>query len=514
MSEFSGTPKNGLFVRYSLLPFPPRDLFMPFVVVCPECDAQLKSNALIAAGRTITCPSCKTKFITERDSKEIGGGSKASVSVPPAPKPKPKPSRDEEEDFDDEDDRPPVKKKAKASRDEDEDEEDERPKKKVSKNRDYEDEDENDRPKKKVSKNRDYDDDEDDDEDRPRHKKKGKKKPQKSKLPWILGLAGGGGIALLGILTLVLFLTDTFPFNKKEDKKVANNPPQDGGPNNFGQVGNTASELLKLVPVNYNSIASFDLDEIRKDPMLAEAAKGMGEAFAFGFDAANIQKVFIFGVLDDEKKNGCVILKLKPNTDMSKFDQTYGAKATTINGLKAYDLDMGLWYFADQSTLVMGKKDQLSATIGKTQTPSGLMQEVAKRTTGVFTMGAVGIDEEGPFEELLQQLSGKSNPQQKQKTIWGVVNASIKPNHAEMVETYNYENTTIAKSEHQKLTTALDSHKNNLNVLLNRIRSGQLKVDDSPEEVKMAIETAKVSINGSTITITFNQPKNPEKFSK
>ncbi len=360
---------------------------MPFVVVCPECDAQLKSNALIAAGRTITCPSCKTKFTTERDSKEIGGGSKASVSVPPAPKPKPKPSRDEEEDFEDEDERP-VKKKVKASRDEDEEEEDERPKKKVSKNRDYEDEDENDRPKKKVSKNRDYDDDEDDDEDRPRHKKKGKKKPQKSKLPWILGLAGGGGIALLGILTLVLFLTDTFPFNKKEDKKVVNNPPQGGGPNNpnppSGSSGNVVLDVLRYAPSNIQTAIFIDIEKVRLDSILGPAANKLADEFTFGvLTADEVGRVGVF-LTGKEKESGVLVIQIRPSFNRANFDQKIGKQPSLLNGVSVYETETGITYFGDPSTLVIGPKAVLLPILGKPQTPNANLQEFAQGATGVF----------------------------------------------------------------------------------------------------------------------------------
>lgn len=100
---------------------------MPYVIICPACNSQLKSKTLIPAGRTLVCPSCKTKFTTKTDSKEIGTtGSKASVSVPsPVAKERTKPTRNEEDNQDFEDDDRP-KKKAKSTRDE---EDDDRPKK-------------------------------------------------------------------------------------------------------------------------------------------------------------------------------------------------------------------------------------------------------------------------------------------------------------------------------------------------------------------------------------------------
>lgn len=110
-------------------------------------------------------------------------------------------------DEDDEDERPAKKKPVSRSRDDD-DEEEERPAKKKPVSRARDEDDDEERPAKKKAKSRR--DDDDDDDDRPK-KRRRVVDTRKSGGPMLLILAGVGGVVVLGVVGLLLFL---FVFNE------------------------------------------------------------------------------------------------------------------------------------------------------------------------------------------------------------------------------------------------------------------------------------------------------------
>src|SRR5579859_1310792 len=102
---------------------------MSVVITCPECDAKLKMNAPIPAGKKVKCPKCSTSFAPASDEPEEEPAPRAGkeAGITAAPKAKRLAGRSDDED----DDRPRRRKSA----DDDEDIEDDRPQRSRKKKR-------------------------------------------------------------------------------------------------------------------------------------------------------------------------------------------------------------------------------------------------------------------------------------------------------------------------------------------------------------------------------------------
>ncbi len=483
---------------------------MPFVVVCPECNAQLKSSALVPAGRTITCPSCKTKFTTEKDSKEVGGtSSKASVSVPPAPppsKPKPKPVREEEADFEDDDERP-AKKKLKATRDDDDDfEDEERPSKKKTKptrNEDFDDDDEDERPaKKKASKNRD---DDDENEDRPRSKKGKKSKPQKSNLPLLLGI-GGGGFLLLIVAVLVLFLTDTFPFNKKDGPKFVNNPPGGNPPGTPLVVADkTFAELIKYAPSTTNTWNYYDIETLRNDPVLSKIATEAATVITTFNPPDDIHKIGVFGHTQRNEEQ-VIVVRLKQTFNRASLEKTFVANKTTINNITAYFVLEGVWYFPDDYTIVMGTKETIQKVAGQSFPISPAAENASRKITGAISTGGFNNNGGGIYDGVLESLEGYKGNVRANPSTW-IFNASLKQSTVEITESIEFTNDQSATSCHQTLVSRQNSLRPRLDQLLPNWKQLNGAISITRADVKMMLETVKVTKSGNNITVTYSIPK-------
>ncbi len=81
-----------------------------------------------------------------------------------------------------------------------------------------------------------------------------------------------------------------------------------------------------------------------------------------------------------------------------------------------------------------------------------------------------------------------------------------------MIETRYYENDTIARNESQTISLRLNAVKQSQAAILTRIQSGALVVKQKPDNLKMLIETAKVTTTGNKLVIVYNQPKNEDFF--
>ncbi|MCX7666020.1 MAG: zinc-ribbon domain-containing protein [Gemmataceae bacterium] len=473
---------------------------MPFVVICPECKAQLKSNSLIPAGRTLVCPSCKTKFTTEADSKQVGTtGSKASVRVPPpVAKGKPQSSRDKEDDEDFEDDDQPKKKAKSAREDEDED--------------DFDDED---RPKKskksKKQSREDEDEDDFDDEDRP---KKRKQKKKSSTLPIILALVGVfvvcGGCVGTG---LILYLTDNLPF--------------------VGGGGASAyKEMTKFIPNDANRVILMDFKSVLKDSELGSEiksgiSKDKDNPFPqLGLSMEDVDKAVIVMIKPNlvggpkglAPPREITIFKLSKSVDSADLASKLNAKESMFNNQKFYKAANDKAFFvADPKTLILSNETGIQAALGAmTQTPSDKMNKILSQVDGDIVQiepnPNIAINE---FDFLLMLAGGGGgNPiggNAPKDTIPQsiVVNHKIKSSVISITQKITYADDATAQTESDKRKTKLDTAKNNLpNLQANLKKLG----GKTPDQVDIdgfstMIESARVSSSGSVMTLSFDVPK-------
>ncbi|MEZ6141450.1 MAG: hypothetical protein R3B84_12835 [Zavarzinella sp.] len=344
---------------------------MPYVVVCPNCSAKLKSNAVVPAGRRITCPACKTIIVTEHDSP-----SEEELAAQTKPAPAPKPRKPVEEDVfepemvdDDEimepelidDDEPAPKKKKKPSeaasqfnfgsksdddrpskkrsRDEDEDDEDDRPRRKKSSRAAADEDDEDDRPRKKKGRaaydddddfedddrprgkkgRAAYDDDDDfEDDDRPRGKSKNKSKTRKKGGLNPLVLIGGavGGVLLLGGMAFLAYYL-------------------------FFSGGGPGSEITRWMPLETESVNYTNLKKIRGIDAIKNKEKFEDLPPGLGVKEEDIDEVYEVGCRNSVGK--LVILKGSSNLSGEACKKD---KATEIkhNDLTYFRLNAGGGY--------------------------------------------------------------------------------------------------------------------------------------------------------------------------
>jgi len=167
----------------------------------------LKSARPIPAGAQLKCPKCQTTFKTPVEEEEL---------VEPEIE---EPEEQDADDFDDDDDDPPPRRGAKSARTDDDEvddldeldeldelDDDEPPRKKRSRRDDDDDlDDEDDRPRGKSKRARADEDDEDEDRPSKKKSKSKKKKKSKSNAGLIIGLAAGGGLAVVAVIGLILF---------------------------------------------------------------------------------------------------------------------------------------------------------------------------------------------------------------------------------------------------------------------------------------------------------------------
>lgn len=143
---------------------------MPLSLTCPECNSTLRLSQAVTPGKKVKCPRCSEVFAAPTDDAQAlrSGESKRRPTVAP------------DDDLDE------APRKLRRPRDDD----------------DFDDPD--DRPRRKVGARtaRDFDDD-DDFDDAPSRSRRPAKKSGKGLM---IGLAVGGGVAVIAIIGVVLYL--------------------------------------------------------------------------------------------------------------------------------------------------------------------------------------------------------------------------------------------------------------------------------------------------------------------
>jgi hypothetical protein len=454
----------------------------------------LKSTTAVPAGRTITCPQCKSTFTLAEPAKLISEG---SVTLPaPAPKPQPapapapgprkpvlndadivdgadfefndKPKGKTRRDDDDFDDRP----KSKKRRDDDDDFDD-RPK---GKKRRDDDDDFDDRPKSK--KGHDDDDFDDRDEDRPRKKKTGKKN---NKI-LLLALVGGvGAFALLFILLLILNLTGVFTL--------------------FG--GGPSSEMMAWAPSNATMMMFVDQEQANKLPNSKDMGK-IAEVERFGLTPSEVVSVLSAGQAKS-KEAEVSIVKLKTAADKTKIAQKIGGVESSANSKTFFKGSTYSVYFPapDLAVFATGEATMVSLLQKDNKvTISEDLKAAAGRCKGLMWMAATGPSaEEADFIAMMSGLGemaggfGKGNfgpktapPKAKVFTMMMTASGNMSETKMESI----YDSTEIAK----------------------RVRDGMQKMLDTAKEKNKGKENeghGDVDQSGSTVKVTITGPLDKAK---
>jgi hypothetical protein len=484
---------------------------MPYVVACPNCPARLKSQQAVPAGRTITCPQCKSSFTLAEPAKLVSEGSMVLPNGPTKPtdstrrpdrvadlpdvvdgagfefddNPKPKKARRD----DDYDDRPKAKRsraddddfedrpKSKKARRADDDDFEDRPKSK--KRRDDDDDFADARPKSKRNRDDDFDDrDRDDDfDDRDEDQPRKKRKKGNNKVLLLALIGGAGAFVLLGVLLLILNLAGVFTLG-----------------------GGVSSEMLAWAPSDSQVVMFVDHEQVNKFGKDAPFGREADLA-KFGLIQNDVSSQLAAGRSNKGGDHDVTVFKLKVSADKQKISEKIGGVESSANGKTYFKGRTHAAYFPSDKLVIITNSDSVMISLLQKDNKVTITEDLKTATgkgKGIVWMAATGTAaEESDFLAMMSNLGnafggkggfGPKVAPPKTKMFTMSMNASGSTMDVSVESTYD--STDAAK----------------------RVADGMQKmIDESKLKEKDKDTKVSISQNGSTVSMSASGPLDKDK---